>query len=96
MDFDDVRRITQHIEYRLGISKKSMEGIEAVVDIHAQDFPHAYKYTPDSTWIKVGYSAGCWQFLGAARIRTASAGHGYSLLLTPAAEAEILRHHKIF
>lgn len=30
------------------------------------------------------------------RARTASEGHGYVLTLTPAAEAEILRHHKIF
>lgn len=96
VDFDDIRRMIKTIEDRLQISKKSLEGCEAVVDIHAQNFPHAYKYTPDSTWVKLAYSAGCWQFIDAQRARTASEGHGYVLSLTPAAEAEILRHHKIF
>lgn len=96
VDFDDIRRFCQKIEWHLRISKKALEGVEAVVDIHAQNFPHAYKYTPDSTWVKVAYSNGCWHYIDAQRARTASEGHGYVLSLTRAAEAEILRHHKIF
>jgi len=46
------------IENRLGITKKSMEGIRVVVDYNAQTFPSAYKYRPESTFFVAVYNKG--------------------------------------
>ena len=39
----------KRLENELGIAKKDMIGIRAIVDVNAQTFPNAYKFTPMST-----------------------------------------------
>ena len=45
----DIFRTIDTIEKRLDIPKKYLVGIVARLDLNAQDFPKAYKYTPYST-----------------------------------------------
>lgn len=44
----------------LPISKKSMEGVTIDVDLNAQRFPRAYRYTPESTHFIAVYKRGSW------------------------------------
>lgn len=49
------------LERNLGIPKKAMEGIEISVDINAQSFPSAYKYTPMSTHFRAVFKSKQWR-----------------------------------
>lgn len=72
----------------LGISKASMNGIKAVVNLEAQHFARAYKYTPESTWFTATYKRGQWEITGIYRdVCTTSKG---SLTLTEEAEKAII------
>ncbi len=56
----DIKAAASRIENALGIPKKHMTGIKAEVDINAQDFPHAYKYSPESTVFDLERTATGW------------------------------------
>lgn len=58
--FDDIVSALAQYERELGIPKTSMTGIELDLDINAQTFPGAYKYTPDSTHARVVRTASGW------------------------------------
>ena len=45
----DIVSEASHILSTINIPRKHMEGCKAIVDINAQGFPKAYKYTPEST-----------------------------------------------
>lgn len=51
----------------LGISKKAMDGVEVSIDLNAQDFPSAYKYTPESTIVDAIYKGGSWRVTSICR-----------------------------
>ena len=40
-----------------GVPKSRMNGLKLIIDFNAQNFPNAYKYTPESTIINVEFSA---------------------------------------
>lgn len=83
VDYDDIVRATQRIEKKLGIPKKYMEGIEYDVDLHAQNFPNAYKYRAESTHFVVEYSKGKWRLVSIGRGYTRRAGHDFKCLAMP-------------
>ena len=58
------------IEDALGIPKKAMDGVSVSVDANAQNFPSAYKFTPESTRFKAVYRGGCWRITDIRRDRT--------------------------
>ena len=60
IDADRVLWILQKYFDKLGITKKAAEGIVVRVDPEAQDFPSAYKWTPDSTSFTARFHAGSW------------------------------------
>ena len=85
----DVIQATAEIERRLDICKKDMTGIIARVDIHAQDFPSAYKYTPYSTHFEIERGPAAWYVTEIRRgicIRVK-----YSLTLTDTAKTAIVK-----
>lgn len=47
--------------YGLGASLDELDGTEIHVDVNAQDFPNAYKYTPVSTHFRATYSGKKWR-----------------------------------
>lgn len=60
----------EKIEKKLGISKKAMEGVVYDVDYHAQRFPGAYTYTPESTHFVLTYKNGSWRVSDIRRAET--------------------------
>ena len=49
------------IDLQFGITKKALEGTEITVNAHAQDFPRAYRYTPESTFFRAVFKRGQWE-----------------------------------
>lgn len=64
---DDIYRWLDVVERRLGITKKAMQGVFVHIDPNAQDFPRAYKYTPESTQFDAYYKNGTWRLIRIAR-----------------------------
>lgn len=57
----DICSILQKYTRKLDITKKAMEGTKITVNINAQSFPKAYKYTPMSTKFKAEFRGGSWR-----------------------------------
>lgn len=64
---DDIYRWLDLVESRLGITKKAMQDVYVCIDPNAQDFPRAYKYTPESTQFAAYYKNGSWRILAIKR-----------------------------
>lgn len=60
IDFDDILSAVETIEKKLGVPKCRLDGTLAHVDLRADDFPSAYKYTPTSTQFEVVNNKGKW------------------------------------
>lgn len=90
-NYDEIFRILTNIEKELNISKKAMNGIKAVIDPNAQDFPRSYKFTPQSTIITAEYKNGAWKI----EIERAETRKDRALLsLTEEAEKAILSNYR--
>lgn len=80
----------QEIEERLHISKRAMAGTFAVVDYHAQKFPSAYRYVPESTHFTVEYNGKSWYLTAIARATCGT--RQYHITLSEAAKAAIIEN----
>lgn len=78
------------VEKRLGISKKALEGCRVDVDINAQTFPRAYKYTAESTHFSAVYMRGGWRVTYVGRNKCKGPSRRYVVDLTDAAKAAII------
>lgn len=87
---DDICRYLISVEKRLDITKKAMNGVTVCIDIHAQNFPSAYRGTPESTYFKAVYKNGSWRITEISRRRTSRAGHGTMIHLTEDAKTALL------
>lgn len=94
--YDDIIQDIKNVEQTLGIAKKDMVGIEVDVDHHAQNFPNAYKYTPESTQYIIRKKASGWELLSVDRYRTRREGHRYNVKLTAEAKAAIIKRMSDF
>lgn len=63
----------------LNIPKKYMDGITVRVNLNAQKFPSAYKYTPESTWFMATYKSGSWRVIGIIRDTCTNCGRKVTL-----------------
>ena len=86
----DIMDAVQSITAHLRIPKKSMVGITAYVDVNAQDFPSAYKYTPESTLVALEYTRSGWAITGIERDVTHRASQAVSIELTDEAKKAVL------
>lgn len=93
---DDVFRAINMIEYTLNIKKKDLDGIKASCDIHAQNFPNAYKYRAESTQFTIENRRGTWYLTDIMRYYTRRDGHTYKLQLTEAAKRAIIERRTTF
>ena len=91
VDAADVAKICERVEERLGISKRAMDGITVVADCHAQQFPSAYRYTPESTHVYLMYRRGAWYMTDARRESCWSPTVGVRVNLTDAAREAIVQ-----
>ena len=85
----DVRAAVEKIEKELRIPKKSMVGIQAEIDANAQDFPKAYKYSPESTVVDVERTASGWVVIDIRRDKTHGKYKEILLSLTDDAKAAL-------
>lgn len=84
------------VEKRLGISKKALEGCRVDVDVNAQTFPRAYKYTAESTQFSAVYMHGGWRVTYISRDKCKNPSRRYVVDLTDAAKAAIIDRCTVF
>lgn len=94
--YEDILKAIATIEHRLNIPKKHMTGIEADVDIHAQNFPNAYKWRAESTQFTLIRKVSGWDLVKVERYYTRREGHQYKLELTAEAEKAIIESMRDF
>ena len=87
----DIVQAIKEIEERLNLisTKTDSIGTVAEVDVNAQDFPNAYKYTPESTQITLERKSSGWVLKYIERNRCKSPENRIVLTLTDATKAHI-------
>lgn len=87
----EIIKSIEEIEERLNLisTKTDSIGTIADVDINAQDFPAAYKYTPESTQITLERKSSGWVLKYIERNRCKSRANHIVLTLTEATKAHI-------
>ena len=73
------------------ISNKNLNGCVFEIDLNAQTFPSAYKYTPESTQFEVIYKNGYFKLIAVYRYQTKGPKSKVEAKLTSEAEAAILK-----
>lgn len=53
--------------YGLGASLADLDGMTVSINVNAQDFPKAYKYTPECTWFDAMFHGGKWRLTNVYR-----------------------------
>ena len=96
IDADDLIQALVSIENRFSISKRAMEGVEVQCDLHAQNFPNAYRYEPMSTWFKAEFHAGHWNITNIYRDRTARETVGVRVKHTEASTSALIERMTTF
>ena len=90
---DDIAEALERITERVLLlsTRKDAIGTKIEADPHAQTFPHAYKYTPESTHFTAELKSSGWTVTGIFRARcwTTTAA---TITYTPATIAHMLDH----
>ena len=84
---DDLKTVNSY----LGLTKKNLKGTIVYIDHHAQKFPSAYKYTPESTHFKAEFTS---NWFITAIWRDTCKTKKYDLYLSDTAQAEYLENVK--
>ena len=92
ISFDDIVKISKDIKKYYGLSNKTLNGCKFVIDIHAQTFPSAYKYTPESTKCILEFKNNYWKILDIFRAGTNKDGGMIEAELTDDAKKAIIEH----
>lgn len=93
IDIKTIQYIIDGIEKHLGVKKKALEGVRFSVDWHAQNFPSAYRYTPESTIVSGIYKKGKWRITDISRGTTHGENERYRLYLPDATKDAIIRNY---
>lgn len=79
--FSDIVSACEALEKKYPVAKKYLEGVSYFeLDVNEQNFPSAYKYTPESTYINVVMRGGKWRLVKVYRYKTAREGHGITAI----------------
>ena len=81
-------------ERKLNIPKKCMNGIEIRVDVNAEKYASAYKYTPYATIFKAVYKNNGWTATEISRGVAENNENGIIFKLTDTAKQAILNNYK--
>lgn len=92
ISINDIFAHCKAVEEKLNISKKAMNGVKIHCDPNAQEFPKAYKYTPESTHFTAEYKNGTWRVTDV--FRDVCGKHDTAIELTEEAEKAILTHYR--
>lgn len=96
IDVGDVYKAAEHVERKLDITKKALEGVRIHVDLHAQTFPNAYRGIPESTQFDMVFSKRFWRVTKVSRERCESNGHDYQVTFTDEARRALVERFKSF
>lgn len=77
-------------------AKKSLKGSKLSVDINAQDFPSAYRYTPESTHFEAVYNGREWVITSIERKRCRGSAQKCICHLTEEAKESIIASYTQF
>ena len=77
--FRKIEEINEHF----AVPRRSMEGLQVLVDCNAQNFPNAYKYVPESTIVELEFRKGSWRVTNIYRGKTHCAGDTVKVLYMP-------------
>lgn len=92
ISFDDIVKMSKKIKKYYNLSNKELNGCKFVVDVHAQTFPSAYKYTPESTKFILEFNNSYWKVLDVFRAETNKDGGVIEARLTELAKQAIIEH----
>lgn len=96
----DVCKALAAVEEKLNLPKRLLNGVSVTIDCNAQDFPKAYKYTPESTIFQAAFKSGSWKVTDIFRGKTKELYKGTHVELTDEAKAAIieraLKEHTTF
>ena len=90
----DICRELSRIDSELNLSKRAKKGITVRIDCNAQDFPRAYKYTPESTIFEAVFDGKEWCLTDIRRDRCTNR-KGYMVLTDEAKQALINRFESL-
>lgn len=95
---DDVIDALAEVDERLKIisTKTDAVGTMVHVDVHAQRFPNAYRYTPESTHFFAELKKNGWRIVGISRGRTNGPSGRIIIELTAATKARIVERASTF
>lgn len=91
LEYKDIKTALDRIEKRLGIAKKALLGVKVRVDVNAQTFPNAYKWTPESTHFVAERTASGWALTEVYRDRVEGPNSRYIVKLTDEAKDAIIK-----
>lgn len=89
--YDEIIKGIEEVEERLHIAKVDLEGVKVYMDWNAQDFPHAYKYNPESTQVYLIRTKSGWAMYGADRSYCRRRLGKYEVVLTERAQKAIIK-----
>lgn len=92
ISFDDIVKISKTLKAYYELSNKELNGCKFVIDLHAQTFPSAYKYTPESTKFILEFTNSYWKLLDIYRAETNKEGGVIEAQLTELAKRAIIEH----
>ena len=96
IDAGDILKACSRIEKELNVTKKALVGTVAIVDPNAQDFPKAYKYTPESTSFRIVRTSTGWKLTDLYRDSCARSDNRYIVTIPEEAKQEILHRFERF
>lgn len=96
--YNDLLSAIEYVEKKLNICKKDMIGIKADIDLHAQNFPNAYRFrfTPESTHFYMERKASGWDLRNVQRCYTRRANHAFWLELPEHTKSAIIERMSDF
>lgn len=87
---EDIIDTCESVQKKLDIPQTALEGVQIIVDRHAQKFPAAYNGRPESTIFRAVYAGRKWHLLDVYRNDTRRPGHGTAIVLTDMAKSAVL------
>lgn len=92
----DVYEAAEHVERKLGITKKALEGVRVHVDLAAQTFPNAYHGIPESTQFDMVFTKRFWRVTKVSREQCESSGRDYRVTFTEDARKALVERFESF
>lgn len=86
----DVVSALFEVQEKLDISKKALDGVSVCIDLNAQDFPNAYKFTPESTVFCATFKGGHWSVTDIRREQTHRPSRAYVITHTDTSKAALV------